>query len=1510
MILVVLIILLFILLRWYTNNFERYETEYGTDSYGVQVTPVETLNIKYFYEHNDSWSDTAHLRFNSDKQAWDLHRGSSDDYTTSGWRSYESVLNPKVKNGVASYHFKENLVSISQDAYRKIYEAEMNGIIKLRIGYTTPGTDWVHWYEVPVNDLYIPIDPPTFDTSVSNTGLDVTVSFSNVKKTNPKYTISIHDENDDEITSYTFSKNRETFNLNWKENSPGTKKYTVKLNGRIHSNHEITIEGDDSGGIYKINKINFKWHNTNGVNESVDKWVIVVKKDGYAPFETINIPKDSSNFFNNFTDTPTVELLKGYAFKDLNEITGIKIYLYYIHKNGIKKLLSTSDPLDLNEQDFNRDITNFFDSLGKDTFISRDWDTDIYNDHNKDCDAKFVEDGNEYSCDKNADGTTGDYTCQKWRYNISVKGIGEGTECIKDKDEIITVNWPSVNTLTNYSTFTEIEDDKKNPNENSDLVNTPLTFANAFETHRAQDEHNIDCKGSWIKDGDLTEDCDDKDYLMCQDWKYNVTQERTGTGTACEGNQDQTLTVKYPSSDAMTLYLPPDDIVKWETVDDLNPNKTGALIGSSDMYVKPFEDYKTSKGDDFTPIETRIRKELKIKVSDIVRLTSSQASATSLGNSVVTNGKWSLAGQPYNCSSCYGSVHLYNNDRNFNRTIVGSTHPDWSKSFGSSVAMSDKHVIMSAYKQSKVYLYDIDDRGLSEAIEIDGGDAIREGAVKNTYHFPVSLFGRAIAISDDYIVVTAPQQYADIADTNYRTTITYRGVIYIYEKDQLGNWKIEKTDRKEITDNYSDIITVSGDTIAMGVNNNVHIYERDSEGEWVISQTLEGTGSFGQSISISGDYMLIGAPGVNEVYMYEKTGGNDGWVQMGDAITREGAGQWTSFGRAVSLSNDYAIIGEDSGRSKGAVTIYKRIYGRLDMGTQVFAPDRQDGAGFGNSVAVSNKYAIIGAPGEEISTNVTVGAVYIIDLSNIEHADIEIQEEEEGATVQYVWVGFESDYEHNLVLNKIQVMSGDEDIVAGIGDDEGYGGVTTSGVNTSLSMLNGSIDVSNPEKIPFLSGGSATNTFYVGNKATSSWIKMKLKKKYKVSDIDKVVVWNSTKYHRFDWYQQQWAGTFVKLLDSEDNEIRRSHEMVHPDNRITRMWMQSPFESEKYKFKNFYFPNKDVVKYIWVGYEDNDDDDKLILSDIRVFVDNKNILKDFGGPYAKHDIRIIVPDKIETSGVDWEFDDTNTPNIYWGSTELSPKNKQYDLGSKIVYKYKSDTNRTISFKDGVWEVENTSISPQTKLDYNTKTGYVQVGNESNNTAYGVFKSPWFYNFYPTKEDKIETSSFEKAQDEYTTYTKDSIKLKANRTYAEKTLSRDLLKAEHILFDGNLRIQKIDSKVTNYYMTEGASTNWIKINLGDNYVNYEDIQKVVVYTHSQDQDTKANWRGTFVKLLNTESIEIAKSSDTVPTNALDARRYKERDVQNKAGQYVIQSSTSINAYGDRRKTFTNFDKTIT
>ena len=1125
MILVVLIILLFILLRWYTNNYEKYEL--GTDSYDIQVKPVEILDVEFnIGQNNQKLIETYHLRFNPDNQTWDLYQGSSQDYVKDTTLiSKESIFTVKYKNILDGKTGKSKQVPSYEYTYESIYynyKLEETGDVENPILNFSRVFNWGEvrlLFRVPLNDLYVPIDPPTFDTSISNTNLDVTASFTNVINPSSKYTVSIHDKTTgNEIISYTLNQNiGETFSLNWKENSPGTKKYTVKLNGRTHSSdHDITIDGDDSGGIYKIEKINFKWNNTNGVNESVEKWVIVVKKDGYAPLETKNIVKDGTDFFKNFTETPNVELLKGYAFKSSDDISGIKIYLYYVDKNGIKTLLSTSEDLKLNREDFNMEISNGFEPLVEDTFTSRTWDTDIYTDYNKNCVAEFVKNEDEYTCTDN-----NDYRCQNWRYTISVNGIGEGEKCIKDENEIITVKWPSDNILINYSSFDEISDeDKKDPNKTGALIDNPTMYVTSFEDYRKDGLNNLDCIGSWKRDGELTENCEGKEYLTCQDWKYNVTRERTGMGKECDNEDNDTLTVKYPSSDAMTLYQPDID-TKWNSMNDLNPNKTDVLVGNSTMYVKPFEDYKN----EYTSTEPGIQKELKIKESDIHRV-EGKTSDGQLGYSVAVNDKYTIAGQPGNG---YGTIYTYVNETKQEHKTVDKNYQ---------VAMSDNHAIAGAYKENKVYIYDLDDEGkLIKVKELDGGKA--EVLTENRFVYndpPNSEFGKSVAISDDYAVVTVPQATVELSSGAYNASRTYTSIIYIYEKDFDGNWET----RKEITEDYGDTIAVSGDTIIICGNNEVYIYERNSNGEWGKTQTIEGTRSFGHSVSILDDYMLIGAPDNNGsesgAYLYQNKGGVNPWKQIGEKIIHEDVDgkDLGRFGSSVSLSDEYAII-----TTLYSVYIYKRIYGKLDKGTKV--PLSITGGQIQTSI--SNKYAAIGAYKEEGNK----GAMYIIDLSNVEYEEMEIAKADESAPVKYVWVGFDSEYEHYLALHKIKVMSGGVDIVAGFGvydnpANKNPKGVEYSSVSSSSYWLNG-INPYNPEKIPFVQNemvGPLT-TFFVSLKAKSNWIKMELDKGYKVSEIDEVEVWNSTKS---SWWKKQWMGTFVKLLDFDGNEIIKSKEKV------------------------------------------------------------------------------------------------------------------------------------------------------------------------------------------------------------------------------------------------------------------------------------------------------------------------------------------------------------------------------
>src|SRR5262245_58686796 len=87
---------------------------------------------------------------------------------------------------------------------------------------------------------------------------------------------------------------------------------------------------------------------------------------------------------------------------------------------------------------------------------------------------------------------------------------------------------------------------------------------------------------------------------------------------------------------------------------------------------------------------------------------------------------------------------------------------------------------------------------------------------------------------------------------------------------------------------------------------------------------------FGNSVSISGDYVLVGAPddgdgGTNSgsVYVFRRDGST--WIQEAKLTASDGDGG-DSFGKSVAIAVDVAIVGapydEDNGVNSGSAYVF------------------------------------------------------------------------------------------------------------------------------------------------------------------------------------------------------------------------------------------------------------------------------------------------------------------------------------------------------------------------------------------------------------------------------------------------------------------------------------------------------------------------------------------------------------------------------------------------------------
>ena len=200
-------------------------------------------------------------------------------------------------------------------------------------------------------------------------------------------------------------------------------------------------------------------------------------------------------------------------------------------------------------------------------------------------------------------------------------------------------------------------------------------------------------------------------------------------------------------------------------------------------------------------------------------------------------------------------------------------------------------------------------------------------------------------------------------------TQSYTGAAYIF-KNNLGTWiedQVIVASDGSTMDDFGWSVAISGDYIIVGAdkdfedengNNSInragsaYIFKNNS-GNWsqvkkLVASDREASDLFGYSVSISGDYAIVGAPnedngvtGTNagSAYIFKNTSGVWGQVQKIVASTRSTDAY---FGQSVAI-------------------------------LKIVASTRSTDAYFGQSVAILNEYALVGSYGEDTGA----GATYI-----------------------------------------------------------------------------------------------------------------------------------------------------------------------------------------------------------------------------------------------------------------------------------------------------------------------------------------------------------------------------------------------------------------------------------------------------------------------------------------------------------------------------------------------------
>ena len=287
--------------------------------------------------------------------------------------------------------------------------------------------------------------------------------------------------------------------------------------------------------------------------------------------------------------------------------------------------------------------------------------------------------------------------------------------------------------------------------------------------------------------------------------------------------------------------------------------------------------------------------------------------------------------------------------------------------FGYSVAISGDTVIAGAYRDDvngfssagSAYVFTRSGSTWSEQAKLSASDV---GADDN--------FGISVSISGETVVVGAE----DDNDAGSES-----GSAYVFIRSG-STWSLQSkltASDASANSNLGNSVSISGDTVVVGAfddnSGSAYVFTRSGRA-W--SQQAKLTGSnigifsdFGKSVSISGDTVVVGANLDNvgsrdsgSAYVFVRSGST--WSEQAKLSAFDGAAN-DEFGFSVSISGDTVVVGatldDENGSDSGSAYVFTRSGSNWSHQEKLTAFDGAVGDWYGRRVAISGDTVVVGA---------------------------------------------------------------------------------------------------------------------------------------------------------------------------------------------------------------------------------------------------------------------------------------------------------------------------------------------------------------------------------------------------------------------------------------------------------------------------------------------------------------------------------------------------------------------
>ena len=351
--------------------------------------------------------------------------------------------------------------------------------------------------------------------------------------------------------------------------------------------------------------------------------------------------------------------------------------------------------------------------------------------------------------------------------------------------------------------------------------------------------------------------------------------------------------------------------------------------------------------------------------------TSNAGASDRLGDSVSIDGDTIIAGayQEDTTASDAGSAYIFTGSGATwtQQAQIQASDAAATDYFGYSVSISGNTVVVGAR-------YD-DDGGSNSGsayVFVRSGTTWTQQAKLTASDAQASDdFGWDVDIDKDHIVVAAPREDTNASDA---------GAIYVFSRSG-STWTEVKKIQASITVGsinylgYGGVGIHDGTIITAAPNESTkatyagaaYIYSSQLVTNYYITQP----GTYRADLQICGIDYKTNEVEVTGSVTPEKTWANEQKITASDAASND------YFGKSVSIDGDYAIVGAYNKNSgAGAAYIYTRN-GTTWSQQKILSSDIASGDDFGFSVSLSGNYAIVGARLEHPGGTDKAGAAYI-----------------------------------------------------------------------------------------------------------------------------------------------------------------------------------------------------------------------------------------------------------------------------------------------------------------------------------------------------------------------------------------------------------------------------------------------------------------------------------------------------------------------------------------------------